>query len=47
VSGGRIVSEGSVSELRELVGAAGLEEVFLKVTGQEAWVSEVVKALGE
>jgi ABC-2 type transport system ATP-binding protein len=45
MSGGRIVSEGSVSELRELVGAAGLEEVFLKVTGQEAWVSEVVKAL--
>jgi ABC-2 type transport system ATP-binding protein len=47
MSGGRIVSEGSVSELRELVGAAGLEEVFLKVTGQEAWVSEVVKALEE
>jgi ABC-2 type transport system ATP-binding protein len=47
MSGGRIVSEGSVGELRELVGAVGLEEVFLKVTGQEAWVSEVVKALEE
>ena len=47
MSGGKIVSEGSVSELRELVGAAGLEEVFLKVTGQEAWVSGVVKALEE
>jgi len=47
MSGGKIVSEGGVSELRELVGAAGLEEVFLKVTGQEAWVSGVVKALEE
>jgi len=45
MSQGRLVGEGSVNELRELVGAAGLEEVFLRVTGQEAWVAEVVKAL--
>lgn len=44
---GRLVSEGSVSELREMVGATGLEEAFLKVTGQESWVAEVVKALEE
>ncbi|MEM2087594.1 MAG: ABC transporter ATP-binding protein [Thermoproteota archaeon] len=44
---GRIVGEGTVEGLRKLVKSAegSLEEIFLKVTEQEAGIQEIVKAL--
>jgi ABC-2 type transport system ATP-binding protein len=47
INRGKIVGEGTVEELRKLVkGAEGsLEEIFLKVTEQEAGIQEIVKAL--
>jgi ABC-2 type transport system ATP-binding protein len=46
---GKIVGEGTVEDLRKLVkGAEGsLEDIFLKVTEQEAGMKEIVKALEE
>jgi ABC-2 type transport system ATP-binding protein len=49
INKGRIVGEGTVDELRKLVkGAEGsLEDIFLKVTEQEAGMQDVIKALEE
>jgi ABC-2 type transport system ATP-binding protein len=49
INKGRIVGEGTVDELRRLVKSAegSLEDIFLKVTEQEAGMKEVVKALEE
>jgi ABC-2 type transport system ATP-binding protein len=46
---GLIVAEGTVSELREKIHGAGasLEEIFLKVTGQDEAIADIVKALKE
>ncbi len=46
---GRIVGEGTVSDLRGLVRSAegSLEDIFLKVTEQEVGIKEVMKALEE
>lgn len=46
ISEGRIVAEGSVDELKEMVLSDGsLEDVFLKITGQEEEVREILNAL--
>lgn len=47
INKGRVVGEGTVDGLRKLVKSAegSLEEIFLKVTEQEAGVQEIVKAL--
>ncbi|MEM3712844.1 MAG: ABC transporter ATP-binding protein [Thermoproteota archaeon] len=44
---GKIVGEGTVEGLRKIVKSAegSLEEIFLKVTEQEAGVQEIIKAL--
>jgi len=49
INKGKIVGEGTVDELRGLVkGAEGsLEDIFLKVTEQEAGMQDVIKALEE
>jgi len=49
INKGRIVGEGTVDELRRLVKSAegSLEDIFLKVTEQEAGMKEVAKALEE
>ena len=49
INKGRIVGEGTVEELRKLVKSAegSLEDIFLKVTEQEAGMQEIVKALEE
>jgi ABC-2 type transport system ATP-binding protein len=49
INKGRIVSEGTVDDLRKLVKSAegSLEDIFLKVTEQEAGMQEIVKALEE
>jgi ABC-2 type transport system ATP-binding protein len=49
INKGRIVSEGTVEELRRMVKTAGgsLEDIFLKVTEQETGMEEIVKALEE
>ncbi len=46
---GRLVAEGTVDELRQLIHKAGasLEEIFLKTTEQEEEVAEVVNMLRE
>ncbi len=46
---GRIVAEGTVTELRERIHDAGssLEEIFLKVTEQDEAIADIVKALKE
>lgn len=46
---GRLVAEGTVDELRQLIHKAGasLEEIFLKTTEQEEEVAEVVSMLRE
>ncbi|RLI64535.1 MAG: ABC transporter ATP-binding protein [Candidatus Asgardarchaeum californiense] len=46
---GKLVAEGTVSELRQMFERGGetLEEVFLKVTEQDASVEEAIKALKE
>lgn len=46
INKGRLVGEGTVSELRKILRAEGsLEDIFLKVTEQEEGVKEIVKAL--
>ncbi len=49
INKGKIVSEGTVEDLRKLVKSAegSLEDIFLKVTEQEAGMQEIVKALEE
>jgi ABC-2 type transport system ATP-binding protein len=49
INKGRIVGEGTVDELRGLVKDAegSLEDIFLKVTEQEAGMQDVIKALEE
>jgi ABC-2 type transport system ATP-binding protein len=49
INKGRIVSEGTVDDLRKLVKSAegSLEDIFLKVTEQEAGMQEIIKALEE
>jgi ABC-2 type transport system ATP-binding protein len=49
INKGRIVGEGTVDELRKLVKNAegSLEDIFLKVTEQEAGMQDVIKALEE
>jgi ABC-2 type transport system ATP-binding protein len=49
INKGKIVSEGTVEDLRRLVRSAGgsLEDIFLKVTEQEAGMEEIIRALEE
>jgi len=49
INNGKIVSEGTVEELRNLVKSAegSLEDIFLKVTQQETGMQEIIKALEE
>lgn len=46
---GKLVAEGTVGELRNLIHGAGasLEEIFLKVTEEEAGVAETIRTLEE
>jgi ABC-2 type transport system ATP-binding protein len=46
---GKLVAEGTVGELRSLIHGAGasLEEIFLKVTEEEAGVADTVRTLEE
>ncbi len=49
IDGGRIVAEGTMEELRDLSDRKGrsLEEVFLKVTNEEGFITEAVARLRE
>lgn len=49
INKGKIISEGTVEDLRKLVKTAegSLEDIFLKVTEQEAGMQDVIKALEE
>ena len=49
INKGKIVGEGTVNELRKLVKSAegSLEDIFLKVTEQEAGMQDVIRALEE
>ncbi|WXG46641.1 MAG: ABC transporter ATP-binding protein [Candidatus Atabeyarchaeum deiterrae] len=49
INNGRLVAEGTVNELRDLIHGAGasLEEIFLKVTEQEEGVADTVRILEE
>jgi ABC-2 type transport system ATP-binding protein len=49
INKGKIVGEGTVDELRKLVKSAegSLEDIFLKVTEQEAGMQDIIKALEE
>jgi ABC-2 type transport system ATP-binding protein len=49
INKGKIVGEGTVDDLRKLVkGAPGsLEDIFLKVTEQEAGMAEIIRGLEE
>ncbi|MGB9713773.1 MAG: ABC transporter ATP-binding protein [Candidatus Bathyarchaeales archaeon] len=49
INNGRLVGEGTVEELRKIVESAegSLEDIFLKVTEQEADMREIIKALEE
>lgn len=49
INRGKIVSEGTVNELRKLAKSAegSLEDIFLKVTEQEAGMQEIIRALEE
>jgi len=49
INKGRIVGEGTVDELRKLVKSAegSLEDIFLKVTEQEAGMQDMIKGLEE
>jgi len=49
INKGKIVREGTVDELRKLVRSAegSLEDIFLKVTEQEAGMQDIIKALEE
>lgn len=44
---GKLVAEGSVEELTGMVKASDLEEIFLKVTGEEDEVSRIIAGLEE
>ncbi|MCR4402024.1 MAG: ABC transporter ATP-binding protein [Firmicutes bacterium] len=46
INHGRMVGEGTIQELRELVHAdESLEDIFLKVTAEEAGIAETIRAL--
>lgn len=49
INKGKIVSEGTVEDLRKLVktAAGSLEDIFLKVTEQEAGMQDIINALEE
>lgn len=49
INRGKLVGEGTVSELRQLIRSAegSLEDIFLKVTRQETEVRDLIKALEE
>lgn len=49
INKGRLIGEGTVDELRKLVRTAegSLEDIFLKVTEQEAGMQDVIRALEE
>ena len=49
INKGKIVGEGTVNELRKLVKSAegSLEDIFLKVTEQEAGMQDIIRALEE
>jgi ABC-2 type transport system ATP-binding protein len=49
INKGKLVSEGTVEDLRKLVKTAGgsLEDIFLKVTEQEIGMQEIINALEE
>jgi ABC-2 type transport system ATP-binding protein len=49
INKGKIVGEGTVSDLRKLVRSAegSLEDIFLKVTEQEAGMQDIIRALEE
>ncbi|MEM3725488.1 MAG: ABC transporter ATP-binding protein [Candidatus Bathyarchaeia archaeon] len=49
INEGRLVGEGTVEELRKIVESAegSLEDIFLKVTEQEADMREIIRALEE
>jgi len=49
ISQGKLVAEGTVSELRDLVHQAGasLEDIFLHVTAEEEGVADTIKVLEE
>jgi ABC-2 type transport system ATP-binding protein len=49
INKGKIISEGTVEDLRKLVKTAegSLEDIFLKVTEQEAGMQDIIKALEE
>ena len=49
INKGKIVGEGTVADLRKLVRSAegSLEDIFLKVTDQEAGMQDMLKALEE
>jgi len=49
INKGKIVEEGTVADLRKLVRSAegSLEDIFLKVTEQEAGMQDILKALEE
>jgi len=49
INKGKIVGEGTVDELRKMVKTVGgsLEDIFLKVTEQEAGMQDIIKALEE
>jgi ABC-2 type transport system ATP-binding protein len=49
INKGKIVEEGTVADLRKLVRSAegSLEDIFLKVTEQEAGMQDIIKALEE
>ncbi len=45
INDGRIVAEGTVDELREIAGRKDLEEVFIKLTGNEEKLREMLEKL--
>ena len=49
INKGKIVGEGTVNELRKIVKSAegSLEDIFLKVTEQEAGMQDIIRALEE
>lgn len=49
INRGKLVGEGTVNELRQLIRSAesSLEDIFLKVTQQEASLKELINALEE
>ncbi len=46
INNGRIIAEGTVDELKELASVEGsLEDVFLKLTGQDVGIREIIDAI--